>query len=584
MNGAHVLAVAVTLLIDGVLAAAFFGWGKVCLRLAGSDLQGSRSVTGPIWIGWTFTLLLFQVLRFVAPINVYGVVPVLAAGMAFAIPPAIREYRCQDRQRVSSAGICGIALLLLAATWATSRSMLKPAHYDSGLYHFNSIRWINEFPAVVGLGNLHGRFAFNQSFFTYVAALNFHPLFNQGRSVANGFLLLLTLATLIEPLWALRKQNWTSNPAHPFRYGAPLLALSVLLYIGLDPMGYGITSPSTDFASVLLQIVMMTALCQGIGEWRDTEQPQGEKVVLLCLVAVTAVTVKLSNIAFSATIIGICAIHAWRVCPRRTVLLSGALALSMGAVWLIHGILLSGAPLYPSVVGHIDVDWAVPKARIMDEAKWIYSSWTRQAGVQAGEVVSGRGWLPSWLAAISNDLTGIVYPVVISALFVVAGVIMSLVKPMVSRRALEWVILLPLIAGLCFWCLTSPAPRYANALFLLLPMGAALLLLVSIRSFVSMRPFAVLACIVIFAATFHVTVFAVSHRRVITTIATTGWHAVPKVAMREAVTESGLMVRVPIEGNQCWDASLPCTPYFNSKLRLRKPGDTASGFTVRTKE
>jgi len=43
------------------------------------------------------------------------------------------------------------------------------------------------YPYRSGLGNLHGRLAFNQSFFVYVAALNFYPFFGYGRSIANSF-------------------------------------------------------------------------------------------------------------------------------------------------------------------------------------------------------------------------------------------------------------------------------------------------------------------------------------------------------------------------------------------------------------
>jgi hypothetical protein len=69
------------------------------------------------------------------------------------------------------------------------------------LYHFNTIRWLNEYPLVPGLGNLHGRLAYNQSFFTYAASVNFYPLFHHGHNVANSFLLLLFLAECLHALF-----------------------------------------------------------------------------------------------------------------------------------------------------------------------------------------------------------------------------------------------------------------------------------------------------------------------------------------------------------------------------------------------
>ncbi|EMO63800.1 hypothetical protein LEP1GSC133_1179, partial [Leptospira borgpetersenii serovar Pomona str. 200901868] len=37
----------------------------------------------------------------------------------------------------------------------------SPFAYDSGLYHIQSIKWIQEYSVVPGLANLHGRFGFN---------------------------------------------------------------------------------------------------------------------------------------------------------------------------------------------------------------------------------------------------------------------------------------------------------------------------------------------------------------------------------------------------------------------------------------
>jgi hypothetical protein len=47
-----------------------------------------------------------------------------------------------------------------------------------------------------------------------------------------------------------------------------------------------------------------------------------------------------------------------------------------------------------------------------------------------------------------------------------------------------------------------------------------------------------------------------------------------------ATTRSGLLLRVPAEGAQCWGMQLPCTPYPQDNLRLRRKGDIAGGFVL----
>jgi hypothetical protein len=53
----------------------------------------------------------------------------------------------------------------------------------------------------------------------------------------------------------------------------------------------------------------------------------------------------------------------------------------------------------------------------------------------------------------------------------------------------------------------------------------------------------------------------------------------PKANLIVRHTLSGLAVYVPTEGNQCWDAPLPCMAYFDKTLRLRNGASMRAGFT-----
>ena len=57
--------------------------------------------------------------------------------------------------------ILGLITILFIALIAAR----KITEYDTGLYHAQSILWLKQFPVVPGLGNLHGRLAFNPMFF-----------------------------------------------------------------------------------------------------------------------------------------------------------------------------------------------------------------------------------------------------------------------------------------------------------------------------------------------------------------------------------------------------------------------------------
>ena len=52
----------------------------------------------------------------------------------------------------------------------------------------------------------------------------------------------------------------------------------------------------------------------------------------------------------------------------------------------------------------------------------------------------------------------------------------------------------------------------------------------------------------------------------------------PNATLITRKTSSGLTIYVPVETNQCWDAPLPCTPYFLDSLHSRELGKLESGF------
>jgi len=44
------------------------------------------------------------------------------------------------------------------------------------------------------------------------------------------------------------------------------------------------------------------------------------------------------------------------------------------------------------------------------------------------------------------------------------------------------------------------------------------------------------------------------------------------------ITTDSIIIIVPVESDQCWDAPLPCTPYFKNDLELRNNSSLKDGF------
>ena len=581
MTYSYLSALIQTLFIYIIMGIAYFGWGSMMTQVLGlSGDQTKHSAITRIWLGWAVTLLILQFVHIRFALTAYIAAPIFALGIAFSLPSIIHSFRRQLQMRPRWMRFLGILMITLAVTgWIASRSMLTPINYDSGLYHFNAIRWINSFPIVPGLGNLHGRLAFNQSFFTWVAALNFYPLFNHGFAVANSFLFLLTTATLVAALLPILKQPSLLLESHTFPYVSALFAIPILGYLAF--FSNGLSSPSPDLASTLLQITLFVLFAQDIAAWTKGDGLNIDRAIILTILSTTAITIKLSNLAFSAAIIGFYLIRIWHAHHLRGALRVMLPALVVILIWVGRGYMLSGAPLYPSTIGYLPVEWAVPKAMVAEEAKWVYS-WARQPGSHWSEVLGSWEWLRPWTSlVIKENQVELVYPLVLAVIFFILTVILvSISIKKLQLRWMEFVILVPVVLGLVYWFFTAPDPRFAYALFWCLSISLVITFLNTIRPFLNMRFYIGVLCIVFLVTNLRLMGAVLANLYIIKDISTSGWSSIKDRPLFRKETSSGLTVFIPRRTDQCWDAPLPCTPYFNDNLRLRIPGNLGSGFIV----
>ncbi|MEP6896390.1 MAG: hypothetical protein ABI986_12350, partial [Chloroflexota bacterium] len=295
-----------------ILFASFYGWGILTLTILKINMQAfSNRFFTTVWMGWAAVLLVMQVFHFFLPLDWRVSALVYGSGMAvgcFKIVVYIRDlFRSKSFSRNDAVrAIIFFCLILLAARWAAFKGMEAIGNYgpgyDSGLYHFNTIRWINSYPIIPGLGNLHGRLAFNQSFFLYAASLNFFPYFSFGHVIANSFLFLLAFTDLAWHLYGLTQELHRAALYDIFFFIPYLFGLAIVLYISVST---NMSSPTPDIASALIQTILYIWFIQIIDDIRN-QKFSHDKVSTLLILGTALITVKLSNLVFVASLIAIC--------------------------------------------------------------------------------------------------------------------------------------------------------------------------------------------------------------------------------------------------------------------------------------
>ncbi|MBA4368653.1 MAG: hypothetical protein C0403_13560 [Desulfobacterium sp.] len=154
-----------------------FGLGlgifNVILKFTEESIQ--YDVFRIFWFGFVILIGILQVYSLFFSISFYALLFVAflsIAGYLFAIQMILEhirnihlpsEYPLSSGIKFAVAFTLGAAILYLASQSVT---ML-----DTYIYHYNAVRWANEYPAVPGLVHINYKLAFNSSFFL-IAALN----------------------------------------------------------------------------------------------------------------------------------------------------------------------------------------------------------------------------------------------------------------------------------------------------------------------------------------------------------------------------------------------------------------------------
>jgi hypothetical protein len=587
MAGQHLLSVFIVLSVWVASFCVVSGWGqiiRIVFRRRATDLD---SWITSFWAGFVATLVLLQLWHLFLPVD-------WQAGLAFGVigalgfiigKPALKRRFVMNVPAIAC--ILGIMLILI---WVAYRSTASPTNYDSGLYHFNAIRWINEYAIVPGLGNLHGRLAFNQSYFLYVAMLNISPFFNQGHNIANSLLLAVLLFQLGINVYRALIRLTDTNLSRLFQvFFMPIAVLQALTR--------EISSPSPDLAYFILGIVLIIKLIEKLPSTVGSEAlfmshnspklvqfSSFDYAVLVFLAAVT-ITIKLTSLVFGFFVVVLTFVLFYprnllepRM-PRRNAWLTILAAMILvGLPWLVRGVVTSGYLAYPSTICPINVNWRVPERLSSDldiSSKDIRSAraeangikgWARKPGVHWTQVLGNWKWFRPWLVRTAKEKK-VIFPILLFVFCLPTAIAISLLS---RRRKFNWRILLPFlpcVLGLAYWFFTAPDPRFAGSSFWIIGVYSLIILFITI---VRSR-FLSLVCSAILPLCLVVIIYGEKRTPVDPNIniGPNGFGAIPSVAVKEYRTRSGLTLYVPVSADQLWNSRLPSTPYPAPNIELR---------------
>jgi hypothetical protein len=239
------------------------------------------------------------------------------------------------------------------------QSVKEPFVTDTGLYHAQTIKWFETFKVVKGIGNLHGRLAFNSSFHLICAVFGFS--FVKAATLYNtvqSFLLLFLGFYLLKNIRQERK------PPIRFVYSATLL-LIVIFYRDW------VSSPSPDIPATIFIVSGFFYFMEVMNKiklaWNDFYT-----ITLICIVVIT---IKVSSVpvALLPLIFLIRKWHQSHIISIKPILISFSFVAIAMIPWLIRNVIMSGYLVYPlPSVNIFDVFWKVPIEYAIREKEWVH--------------------------------------------------------------------------------------------------------------------------------------------------------------------------------------------------------------------
>lgn len=344
-----------------------------------------------------------------------------------------------------------VGALFLIWIYFTSKGIM---HYDSDLYHAQSIRWIEEYGVVKGLSNLQVRFAYNSSVFALSAFYSMKFLTGHSLHAISGFFAFLLSVKVLD-----LGESWKEKC---FRL-SDFARLAAFYYLTL--IADEVVAPASDYAIMCTVFYLVITWLSLLEKERETEDENITPYALLCVGGAFAVTLKLT-----AGLILLLVIKPAKQLLERKQWKQIGLYLLLGILtvfpWMARTVMISGYLLYPfPALDIFSFDWKMPAQKaLLDSAE--IKVWGRALYDISLIDVGVKDWFGNWFQTV---LTGTEKVIILADLAsLVLLIIWTLLWVWKRKKADVLLAMWAVATSYLFWQLSAPLPRYGYAYMLLM--------------------------------------------------------------------------------------------------------------------
>ncbi len=444
-------------------------------------------------------------------------------------------------------------------------SLNAPANYDTGLYHIQSIEWIEAYPVVPGLANLHGRFGFDPNIFTFFALTSLSGLFKQAIFSVNFTVFSVLTGYFISALYSLYKAKGFSG----------LLVFFLLVFLTMIFLYDNLSSPTPDFLSITIPLFILSRVIQ-LAERKELSLNHFIPIIIL---SVYILTTKMATIP--ALLLVVCLCYKYKAETKKLLVLVPVLALIV-LPWLIRNVILSGWLIYPfPSLNLFSFDWQVPVAKVIAE-KAAVTGWARSpnAGYVAAAKMDFATWFPLWCRQLTLQGKLLFSAALCCPIFI----FISQLFRKNNIGFLKNIVVITSFAGVVFWLFLAPEFRFGQAFIVFSAISP--LLLIPCKTVVGKKPLSLFALLMlgflfiqlftgknyVLNAAYQIKKLAIRPQLIQT----------PANLTFKAYLINGTVIYAPVKSDKCYCHIIPCAAHIDSTITLRGQ-NIAEGFAIKQK-
>ena len=429
-------------------------------------------------------------------------------------------------------------------------------NYDSGLYHVQTIKWIQNFPVIPGLGNFHGRFAFNSMYFPISAAF----------SLNNSDTLIFPLTTITFIVFLI----WQYFNLKKYILKRDIKGVGLTFSIVLPLFGYfsnWISSPSADVICSIFSVIILQLIV-------NNTKGKIYNLILISLVFLLT-SYKLSMVPL--TLLTLFYINSTTL--FKDIIKISVLAIFILLPFFIRNYYLSGYLIYPFPdIDLFSPDWKIPLSDVVNE-KSLIKSWAIKPHVHFSKVLVQPTieWFSDWFLRQTTILK-LVLLISVTTPFIAF-------KTMFNGKFMQLKIVSILIVCISFWLYNAPDTRFILGI-LVFTSSYTLFLTIDLFNNRVIKTLSLIYLIVIIPTLSIKPILSMSLNTYNSFqedknlfIRSAHFNNNPLAFKKEL---KNFEYFTPINGDQCFNCDIPCTPYPKNDLIMRGK-NFYKGFKIKEK-